>query len=191
MLAEDQTIDALLGSRIRLERETRGWSLSDLSERSGVSRAQINKVERGESSPTATFLGRLAGAFGLTISALLARAEGARAGRISRADEHAIWQDPVTGYVRRQIAPLRGSDIPLDLVQVELPNGASVSYPASAYTFIRQMILVLDGRLTFIEGNAAHELENGDSIELGSPTDCIFRNVSGRPCKYLVAVVKP
>jgi transcriptional regulator with XRE-family HTH domain len=184
------TIDARLGARIRLEREARGWSLTDLSERSGVSRAQINKVERGESSPTAALLGRLSGAFGLTLSTLLARAEAVRPGHVVRAADHPRWRDPATGYVRRQIAPAPGSDLPLDLVHVELPDGASVTFPASAYAFIRQVILVLDGELTFIEGEAAHELRAGDSIELGPPSDCTFRNTSGRTCTYLVAVIR-
>lgn len=185
-----ETIDAVLGARIRLERELRGWSLSDLSQHSGVSRAQINKVERGESSPTASLLGRLSGAFGLTISALLARVEATRAGRVTRADDHPIWQDPASGYIRRQIAPAAGSDIPLDLVRVELPAGASITYPASAFSFVRQIVLVLDGQLTFIEGDLAHELAPGDSIELGTPADCTFRNQGERTCQYLVVVMR-
>ena len=66
---------APLAARIALERQARDWSLGDLAERSGVSKAMISKIERGEASPTATILGRLSGAFGLTLSALLARAE--------------------------------------------------------------------------------------------------------------------
>nr|WP_199498840.1 MULTISPECIES: XRE family transcriptional regulator [Mesorhizobium] len=190
-MIDPETIDSLLGTRIRVEREQRGWSLSELSQRSGVSRAQINKVERGESSPTASLLGRLSGAFGLTVSALLARAEAARPGRLVRAGEHPRWQDPATGYVRNQIAPGPGSDFPLDLVRVDMPVGASVSYPASAFAFIRQVVIVLDGELTFTEGDVAHDLYAGDSIELGAPTDCTFRNKGGKACSYLVAVVRP
>jgi transcriptional regulator with XRE-family HTH domain len=48
-----------IANRIRVEREQRSWSLADLSERSGVSRAMISKIERNEASPTATVLGRL------------------------------------------------------------------------------------------------------------------------------------
>jgi transcriptional regulator with XRE-family HTH domain len=183
-------LDSRLGARLKIERERQGWSLTDLSERSGVSRAMINKVERGEASPTASLLGRLSGAFGLTLSALLARTEMSRSGRLVRADDQLSWTDPATGYVRRQVAPAPGSDLPLDLVQVELPAGASVSFPAAAYAFVRQLVWVLSGTLTFIEGDTAHTLAAGDCLELGPPSDCTFRNERGRPCRYAVVILR-
>ena len=100
------------------------------------------------------------------------------------------FTDPATGYIRRQIAPVHGSDLPLDLVHVALPAGASVTFSASSYAFIRQVILVLEGRLTFIEGDVAHELEPDDCLELGPPAGCSFRNRTSSVCKYLVAVVR-
>jgi len=184
-------LDARLGARIRIEREQRGWSLTDLAQRSGVSRAMINKVERGEASPTASLLGRLSGAFGLTLSTLLARTESGRAGRLMPAEDQLRWTDPATGYVRRQVAPGPGSDLPLDIVQVELPAGASVSFPAAAYAFIRQLIWVLDGCLTFIEGEVVHTLGAGDCLELGPAANCTFRNEQTDPCVYAVVVSRP
>src|SRR5690242_20447124 len=91
-------LDASLAARLRAEREARGWSLSDLASRSGVSRAMISKIERGEASPTAALLGRLSGAFGLTLSTLLARAEGDASGigRVLRASAQPLWRDPAT-----------------------------------------------------------------------------------------------
>ncbi len=56
-----------IAARLRLERDSRGWSLADLAERSGVSKATISKIEREEVSPTAVILVRLAGAFDLTL----------------------------------------------------------------------------------------------------------------------------
>jgi transcriptional regulator with XRE-family HTH domain len=35
-----------LAARLRLERDTRGWSLADLAVRAGVSKATISKIER-------------------------------------------------------------------------------------------------------------------------------------------------
>ena len=161
----EDTLDIRLGARIRREREIRGWSLGDLAERSGVSRSMINKIERADSSPTASLLGRLSGAFGLTLSTLLARSEVFPSGRVHRAGDQTQWRDPETGYLRRQICPVPGSDLPLDIVQVVLPPGASVSFPSAAYTFIRQIIWVLAGRLAFVEGDQAHDLGPGDCLE--------------------------
>src|SRR3954470_23071590 len=110
-----------ISHRLRLEREARQWSLGTLAERSGVSKAMISKIERGESSPTAMLLGRLSGAFGLTLSAMLARAE-LQAGRLLRAADQPQWTDPETGYVRRHVSP--ATEIPVEIVQVDLPAGA-------------------------------------------------------------------
>ncbi|WP_312838004.1 helix-turn-helix domain-containing protein, partial [Atlantibacter hermannii] len=37
------TLNQRISGRIRLERESRGWSLNDLAQRAGVSRAMIHK----------------------------------------------------------------------------------------------------------------------------------------------------
>jgi transcriptional regulator with XRE-family HTH domain len=176
-----------LAVRIAIERDARGWSLAELAERSGVSKAMISKIERGEASPTATLLGRLSGAFGLTLSALLARAEHGGS-RLVRAAEQPQWQDPASGYIRRQVSPR--SDLPLELIRVELPVGAAVNFPASSYTFIRQMMWVLKGKLTFIEGETAHDMESGDCLALGPPADCTFKTRGREPCLYLVVVMR-
>src|SRR3954467_3466916 len=144
-----------IARRLRLEREARGWSLGDLAERSGVSKTMISKVEHGEASPTAALLGRLSGAFGLTLSALLARAEQA-SGRLARRAQQPHWTDPETHYRRRTVSPSTGG--PLEIVEVELPAGASVSFPAAAYTFRYHQILVVSGTLTLIEGATEHVL---------------------------------
>ncbi len=175
-----------IGARIRIERENRGLSLSALADRSGVSRAMINKVERGESSPTAALLGKLSGALELSISALVARAEG-QPGRIRRFADRPRWEDPATGYVRQQVSPdVAGPR--LDLTEVELPPGAEVAYPAAALAFGTRMVWVLDGTLTFHEGAASHVLHAGDCLRIGEPVDTTYRNASNSVVRYAVVV---
>lgn len=128
-------MDDRIAARLLAERASRGWSLEQLAERSGVSRAMISKVERGESSPTAAVLGRLSAAFGLTLSQLLARAEQGAARLLNREGEQERWRDPDTGFERRALTP-PGSSSPLELVWGDLPPKARVDYPASAFTFI-------------------------------------------------------
>jgi transcriptional regulator with XRE-family HTH domain len=182
--------DKALGARIRTEREARGWSLSDLAEKSKVSRAMINNVERGMASPTAALLGRLSGAFGLTMSTLLARAERQQGGLLLRAADQPRWQDPKSGYIRRHVAPVEGSDLPFDIVRVELPPGAAVDFPAASYLFIRQVVWVLSGELCIAEGETIHRLAAGDSLEFGSPADSQYRNDTDAACHYAVVVLK-
>jgi transcriptional regulator with XRE-family HTH domain len=179
-----------LAARLRAEREARGWSIAELAARSGVSRAMISKVERAEASPTAALLGRLSGPFGLTVSALLARAESAAsAGVVARAAEQALWRDPGTGYLRRQLSP-PGADP--ELVRVELPPGARVPFPAASYTLLRgQCVWLLEGELLFQEGAVTHHLLAGDCLALGPPQDCAFENPSAaQPSIYVVAVAR-
>jgi transcriptional regulator with XRE-family HTH domain len=176
-----------IATRVKIERERRNWSLAELAERSGVSKAMISKIERGEASPTATVLGRLSGAFGLQLSTLLALAEQAGL-RISRADSQPVWQDPETGYTRRVLSPLNGSV--LELVEVRLPPGVRVSYPPSAYTFQHQQIWVTSGTLIFEEGDVTHTLSAGDCLQLGPPVECTFVNQTDDVCVYVLGLVK-
>jgi transcriptional regulator with XRE-family HTH domain len=189
-------VDPLVGriaTRVHIERERRRWTLAQLAEASGVSRAMINRIERGEASPTAVVLGRLSAAFQLSVSSLLALAEGAddnggdQAPGVRRQADAAVWSDPQTGYRRRQIT---GPHFPAEITEVRLPAGARVPYPAAAFAFIRQVVWVLEGRLTFHEGEAVHELGVGDTIELGEPAPCVFANTGASECRYAVIVAR-
>lgn len=181
-------INQRISARIRVERESRGWSLSELAERAGVSRAMIHKIERGESSPTAALLARLSGAFGISMSTLIARAE-MQEGKLLRYADQPVWRDPQSHYLRRHVSPR--SDLPIDLVQIELPAGSDIPMPASAYALARQLIWLQEGELVFIEGDTRHEMFAGDCLELGPPNDCRFINESHAPCRYLVVRLNP
>lgn len=176
-----------LAATLRDARRDQDFSASALADRSGVSRAMIGKVERGEAQPTAALLGRLSAALGLTLSELVARAEQTDR-RLARAADQPTWTDPDTGYRRRAVSPRAGG--PIELVQVELPPGAHVAYPADAYAFTHHQIWVQDGRLRFREGAVDHELGPGDCLELGPPAPCSYTNAAARVCRYVVAVAK-
>jgi transcriptional regulator with XRE-family HTH domain len=153
----------------------------------------INRIERGESSPTAVVLGKLSAAFQLSVSSLLALAEGATndsgdaATGVRRQADALEWRDPATGYHRRQIT---GPHFPAEIAEVRLPPGARVPYPAAAFAFIRQVVWVLEGRLTFHEGDTVHELDAGDTIERGEPAPCVFANNSAAECRYVVILTR-
>ena len=176
-----------LARRIRLERDVRGWSLAELAERSGVAKATISKIEREETSPTAVILVRISAAFDLTLAGLLVRAEGG-GDRLSRLADQAEWRDPATGYLRRQV--FRHPAHPVELVEVTLPAGRSVTLPAASYGHIRQVVWVRVGTLTIREGESAQVLGPGDALGFGPPADTTFANESEAPATYVVALAR-
>ncbi|WP_406513702.1 helix-turn-helix domain-containing protein [Streptomyces sp. NBC_00161] len=184
---------ARIAARVRSERERRRWTLARLADASGVSQAMISRIERGESSPTAVVLGKLSAAFQLSVASLLALAEGAQddgtAGTagVHREADAAEWRDPATGYRRRQITD---PQFPAEIAEIHLPPGARVPYPAAAFAFVRQVVWVLDGHLTFHDGDAVHELGRGDTIELGEPTARVFANTTDTGCRYAVILAR-
>ena len=176
-----------LAATLSSARTERGWSVNVLAQASGVSRAMIAKIERGEVQPTAALLARLSGALGMTLSELVANAEGS-SDRLVRRQQQPVWRDPETGYLRRAVSP--GASVMLQLIEVELPPHARVSMPRESYLFIDQQIWVLEGNLRFVEGEETHDLEAGDCLQLGEPQACIFVNPTRSSCRYLVALRK-
>ncbi|EST19039.1 XRE family transcriptional regulator [Streptomyces roseochromogenus subsp. oscitans DS 12.976] len=181
-----------IAARVRTERERRRWTLAQLADASGVSQAMISRIERGESNPTAVVLGKLSAAFQLSVASLLALAEGPQddfegAAGVRRGTDTAEWRDPATGYRRRQIT---GPHFPAEIAEIRLPAGARVPYPAAAFAFVRQVVWVLDGRLTFHDGDAVHELGAGDTIELGEPAERVFTNTTDTECRYAVILTR-
>ncbi|MFF5140300.1 helix-turn-helix domain-containing protein [Streptomyces sp. NPDC013157] len=184
-----------IAARVRTERERRRWTLAQLADASGVSPAMISRIERGESSPTAVVLGKLSAAFQIGVASLLALAEGMQGAQepladtpgVRRGADAAEWRDPGTGYRRRQIT---GPRFPAEIAEIRLPAGARVPYPAAAFAFVRQLVWVLDGKLTFHDGDTVHELDAGDTVELGAPAERVFANTTDAECRYAVVLTR-
>jgi transcriptional regulator with XRE-family HTH domain len=180
------SLNRRLGDCIRREREGHGWSLSELAERAGVSRAMIHKLEHGGASPTAALLSRLADALGVAMSELIARVER-QEGRLARRADQPERTDPSTGLRRRRLSPK--SDLPIDLFEVELPPGGELAMPTEDLLTRRQLVLVTAGALSVTDGGKAYQLETGDCLKLGPPADCLFRNDGSEPAVIIVTVL--
>lgn len=119
-------LEQAIGIRIRRLRQEKALTLDDLAAASGVSRAMISRIERAEASPTASLLARICAALGLSLSAFFA--EEGQASPLARRQEQQVWRDPETGYLRRSVSP-PGTASDVDIVEVEFPAGARVSFP--------------------------------------------------------------
>lgn len=182
-------IDARLAARLRALRAERGLTLDGLAERSGVSRSMISLVERGESSPTANVLDRLAAGLGTTLASLLAEGERGDASPLARRADQPSWRDPGTGYLRRNLSP-PGFPSPIELVEVVVPPGARVAYDAvPRMAAVHQQVFVIEGGIRLSVGEDAHDLAEGDCLAMRLDRPIVFHNPADRPARYLVALV--
>lgn len=183
---ENDILEKSIGERVRTLRTENNMTLDQLSIASGVSRAMISRIERGEASPTASLLARICAALGLSLSGFFAEDE--TVSPLVRKFEQKLWQDPETGYVRRAISPPRvGSDV--DIVEVEFPAGAKVSFPPhSASHGMTQYVWLLEGALEMTTQDAVHLLSPGDCLFMPVGEGHSFYNPGDRPARYCVVL---
>jgi transcriptional regulator with XRE-family HTH domain len=181
----DDFADQTLALRIRAERRARRWPLERLAEASGVSRAMISKIERGEASPTAATLARLANGFGISLASLFAEAAPG-GGPLSRRAGQREWTDPASGYRRRHVSPPAAAGH-AEIVEVSFPAGARAVFDnAVAVPGLAQQVLVLDGSIRVAAGDMAADLEAGDCLFMPLDRPVTFGNGGAGPARYLV-----
>jgi transcriptional regulator with XRE-family HTH domain len=181
-------INAHLAERLRGLRAERGLTLENLAERTGVSRSMISLIERGESSPTAVILDRLAAGLGVTLASLFAARESPEASPLARRAEQRTWRDPESGYMRRNLsAP--GFPSPIELVEVTLPPGARVSYDTGPRSVgVSQQVWMIEGEIELTVADESYRLEAGDCLSMHIDQPISFRNHADHPARYMVAL---
>ena len=183
-------INACIARRVRELRGSGGFSLDALAERSGVSRSHISLIERGQSSPTAVVLDKLATALRVTVASLF---EGigdpvAEPSPVARVAEQPVWADPASGYIRRNVSPTTARS-PLQLVDVIFPAGQRVAYDTAAREVeIHQQVWMIEGVMEMTVGDAHWRLEAGDCLAMRLDRAIVYRNPTRQPARYLVAL---
>jgi transcriptional regulator with XRE-family HTH domain len=182
-------INARIASRVRTLRADLGMTLDALAARCHVSRSMISLVERGESSPTAVVLEKIASGLGVSLATLFEDAS-APASPVSRRDDRTPWRDPQSGYVRRNISPANFPS-PIQIVEVVLPAGARVAYDTGARDVsIHQQIWVQEGSVEVTLGNVTHRLSEDDCLAMQLDEPTAFRNRTRKPARYLVIIAR-
>ncbi|WP_109476502.1 XRE family transcriptional regulator [Paraburkholderia sp. C35] len=182
-------INTLIARRVRELRDHHGLSLEALAERSGVSRSNISLIERAQSSPTAAVLDKLATALGVALASLFeAPAESEEApSPLARTADQAVWTDPASGYVRRNLSPALPS--PIQLVEVHFPAGQRVAYETGERDAeIHQQIWLIEGVMEITAGYQHWRLEAGDCVAMRLDCQTVFHNPARKAARYLVAL---
>ncbi len=182
-------IHTLIASRVRALRTARGLSLEALAKLSNVSRSNISLIERGESSPTAALLDKLAAALGVSLASLFAEQEdgGSPPSPLSRASQQTAWTDPASGYTRRNLSSAAPS--PIQLVEAVFPAGQRTVLDSSARgSEIHQQIWIIEGTMEITVGEQHWRLDAGDCLSMEVAPQMVFHNPGSSSARYLVAL---
>ena len=191
MKESDTGLAERIAERVRELRLARGLSLDALAGKSGVSRSMISLVERGESSPTAVLLEKLATGLGVVLASLFdgpAGSPGENSGPVARHQDQPEWRDPASGYVRRNVSP-PGVPQPVQIVEVHFPAGARVAFETGARDGrVDQQIWVLEGEMAITLGEERHRLRRGDCLAMRLDRPTMFHNPTRRAARYAVVL---
>jgi transcriptional regulator with XRE-family HTH domain len=182
-------INSNIGRRVRTLRAQQGLSLEALGERSGVSRSNISLIERGQTSPTAVVLDKLATALNVSVAALFETDDGSTVepSPLARRVEQTEWVDPDTGYVRRTLSP--ATHAPIQLIEVLFPPGKRIAYETTTREVdIHQQLWMLEGVMEITMGDTSWRVEAGDCLAMRRDVPVMFRNRSRTPARYLMAL---
>jgi len=191
-MMEDSTegLNQRIAERVRELRAERGLSLDALASISGVSRSMISLIERGESSPTAVVLEKLATGLGVVLVSLFDEPAKAKApgGPVARRDDQPLWKDPASGYLRRNVSP-SGVPQPMQIVEVQFPPGGRVAFESGVRdTRVYQQVWVLAGAIDITLGTDRHRLREGDCLAMQLDQPTMFHNPTREPARYAVVI---
>ena len=180
-------IDERIAGRLRALRAEREWTLDDLAQRSGVSRATLSRVENGSVSPTAALLGKLCAAYAITLSRLMVLAETEFDAFVPEANQP-VWQDPESGLVRRAVSP-PAETLAGEVLVCTLPAGARIDYPAPPRPGLEHHLYLLDGALEMTIEKQTYRLRAGDCLRYRLFGASRFETAPETGAEYVLAMV--
>jgi transcriptional regulator with XRE-family HTH domain len=176
-----------LGERVRELRRRRGLTLEELAERSGVSRAMISKLERGEKNPTLVVAAKLAEGFGVTLSQLVGMEERREVVVVPR-EKRMVMRDPETGFERQLLSPRFGGR-GVEFIRNVVPEGSTSGEFPPHRRGVEEYVVVEKGNLRAIIGGEEYLLKEGDALYFEADVSHRFDNAGDGGCSYYLVIV--
>jgi transcriptional regulator with XRE-family HTH domain len=182
----EEVASGQLGRRVRALRRGRGLTLDGLAGRSGVSRAMISKLERGEKNPTLVVAAKVADGLGVSLSQVVG-VEERREVVVVRRERRMIMRDPETGFERQLLSPSFGGR-GIEFIRSVVPIGSSSGEFAPHRRGVSEYVVVERGRLRALLGSDEYFLERGDALYFEADVTHRFDNAGEEECSYYLVI---
>ena len=182
-------LDAVVGENVKRLRAQRGYSLDVLAGLSGVGRQTLGQIELGRMTPALGTLWKIAGAFAVPFSALLARPRTSET-RIFRSANARRIQGADGRFSSRALFTPGGDDGGFELYELWLAgHGREDAEPHAAGT--REHLVVTSGRLLLVLGKEQFELGKGDAIAFTADVPHAYVNPASEECWMNLVMTYP
>lgn len=182
------SLNRLIGERIRLERNTRQWTLDQLVEVSGVSRRMLINIEQGVANPSIAILLKLSDALGVGLSALVDSPEPT-AVRLTRSGTGPVLWSGDGGGRAVLVASTTAPDV-VELWDWTLgPGDRHVSDAHAAGT--HELLHVLGGAVVIEVAEQKITLQTGDALTFPSDLPHAYANPNSELARFSLSVFQP
>ena len=166
-------------------REERKLSLQELTDKTGVSKSMLSKIEREEKNPTLQIAAQIAEGLRLSLSSMLEKRKQNNV-IVTRAADQIVFSDKATGFERRLLSPtftLRGIEFIHNTIPKDSPG---IVFPPHS-PGVREFIAVTKGTLKIKLDDDSFVLKEGDSIFFEADTlHCFYSEGHAECCYFLV-----
>lgn len=173
---------AYLATAVRARRKERGWSLDRAAQETGVSKAMLGQIERGESSPTIATLWKIASGFHTSLSGFLEPVPAATDGFVHRSSA-AIRNQPATdGMLVAALFPYEAR-FGFELFELTLLPGyerLSEAHEAG----VTEHVIVLRGHMEVLVEGAWVALAEGGAVRFAADRPHGYRNPTAEPAVF-------
>jgi transcriptional regulator with XRE-family HTH domain len=185
--AIEETVSEI-GGKLAKARAERGWSLQQLATRAGLSPAAVHKIEKGGITPTIATLMKLAAALGKTVSYFIEESDPLRPVTVVRSDQRATLYTSKRGLTLSNISGRYG---PFFVAGAEavLEPGAD-SGPDPMVHPGEELVLVLEGEMTFVIDDEVYDLAEGDSIHFRTTCRHAWSNPGDVPARAIWLAIR-
>ena len=181
----ENTLDMDIAERLKTLRQEKGWSLDELAERTGISRASLSRIEKAEVSATAQVLGKLCTAHNMPLSRLLHMVEEGFDAKLEP-QEQPVWQDEALGFTRRSVSP-PAAQLAGEVIESTLKPGADISYSDTPRPGLEHHLVMLEGALEITVAGETFALATGDCFRYQLHGASRFVSLEG--ARYLLFLV--
>lgn len=170
-----------IAATLQLLRKQRGWSLDKTAAATGVSKAMLGQIERGESSPTVATLLKIATGFETSFSTFLE--PSVQLQDIWRtSDSSAVQHRNEHDIAAKAVIPF-DPQFGFELLLVTLPAGVEHLSAAHAHG-VTEHVIPLDGTLEIMSDGQWHTLAAGDAMRFDASRPHGYRNSSGYTVRF-------